>query len=1164
MTPALLVAMTLFVNPWGTPLAKSAILHVPLDHATIQAAIEAAEDGDHVLVQDGRYEERIDFLGKAITVRAARDLAATIALPNRLRSGVLFVSGEGPSSVLRGFRIEGWIGHGPGPALGGLLLCDNGASPIVEDCALSGGRASNGGAVALVQSEAEFRRCTFSNSWAHGERGGGVFIEGGKPRFTNCEVRGNKAGSEDFPGEGGGLWIGGAASVELQDCWIDDNGADSATFVIGAGICVRDSEVFARGCDIRSNAGTGIYAETAKVEVYGSRISANESCAVYCRGSGNVVLLEGCDIDANRTPSINCGSSDVTLMACRIRGNSSEGAVGTIEVGSGGRAHLEACLLANNQSGDEGGTARVFGELTAVNCEIVGNRAAAIVADGGSVRLTCCTVRDNRGGGEAAIWGRNAADIEVEGSILWENEPVELGGDIGVVRYSCVQGGWPGEGNIAGDPRFKFDNASSTLRPGSPAIDAASFPGAPENDILGNPRPWGRAADMGAYEYTDVACDLRLDLPALERIRPGERAHFQLEIINRCESARAFDQLDVHLLPPADRGFSLYAGAQITLEPDSRRTYELDVPTPVDAPEGTLPVDILMREEGVLVDSLRIYQLVGGVLRVPSAYPTIQEAIEVSEDGDLIIVAEGHYAETLDFLGRAITVRSTDPTDEGVVSRTVLSRGDDRALVRMVSGEGYSSVLAGFTLELAVGSALDCRGLALQTVGSGPTIRHCVFRNNVNDECVKPKGGAVFSERSWTRFENCRFEGNRLEAHSVWVDTDARGGALFAMDSDISFVGCEFHSNSVTANAQWDSHEAIAHGGGIYAEQSTLALQDCIFTTNHVHGYGESTGPAYGGALCLLNGTLTIDGSEFHDNSAETAGDFKMDARGGAIHLDGSGLVEASRFGGNSCYTDGWSGLWNHELTGGALDHRGDTLVVRATTFEGNRIDLQVESWMDGISGAGAAIYLGGANARLEGALVRGNTTEDWGRNWTTGAGLEIDGDALLRNTLIIENSGADYGAGLRIRDALVKVEFCTIAANQADTSCGAISFGRVGKALLENSIVWANEPAMCTVDSLFARYSDIGGGHPGEGNIDADPRFGSYRNRDYVLSDRSELDLPGSPCIDAADPALVDGLPWPDWYVNTELADMGAYGGPGGTVWLPDQAIRITSAVCE
>ena len=54
------------------------------------------------------------------------------------------------------------------------------------------------------------------------------------------------------------------------------------------------------------------------------------------------------------------------------------------------------------------------------------------------------------------------------------------------------------------------------------------------------------------------------------------------------------------------------------------------------------------------------------VINVPADYPTIQQAIDASVNGDEIVVQPGTYHETIEIDGRSITLRS---------ARLPLSRG---------------------------------------------------------------------------------------------------------------------------------------------------------------------------------------------------------------------------------------------------------------------------------------------------------------------------------------------------------------------------------------------------------------------------------------------------------------------------------------------------------
>jgi len=84
------IFITLLIAPLSAFPAIATTIHVPADQPTIQAGIDAAVEGDIVLVSPGIYVENIDFLGKAITVRSWAGADLTIIDGNRAGSVVVF------------------------------------------------------------------------------------------------------------------------------------------------------------------------------------------------------------------------------------------------------------------------------------------------------------------------------------------------------------------------------------------------------------------------------------------------------------------------------------------------------------------------------------------------------------------------------------------------------------------------------------------------------------------------------------------------------------------------------------------------------------------------------------------------------------------------------------------------------------------------------------------------------------------------------------------------------------------------------------------------------------------------------------------------------------------------------------------------------------------
>ncbi len=179
---------------------------------------------------------------------------------------------------------------------------------------------------------------------------------------------------------------------------------------------------------------------------------------------------------------------------------------------------------------------------------------------------------------------------------------------------------------------------------------------------------------------------------------------------------------------------------------------------------------------------------------------------------------------------------------------------------------------------------------------------------------------------------------------------------------------------------------------------------------------------------------------------------------------------------------------------------------------------------------------------------MQANTTSD------TGGGLSCHdrSSPALTNCVIADNTSLRSGGGLHCReDSSPTLTNCTVQGNTSDRGGGIHCSASLPN--LTNCILWGNSPEQIDLvdgSDITIAFSDIQGGWLGAGNIDADPGFRSFGGLDWLLR-------PGSPCIDTGSLLLEDGISdwhprWPDRYRNGPRSDMGAFGGPGNSGWLP------------
>ena len=150
----------------------------------------------------------------------------------------------------------------------------------------------------------------------------------------------------------------------------------------------------------------------------------------------------------------------------------------------------------------------------------------------------------------------------------------------------------------------------------------------------------------------------------------------------------------------------------------------------------------------------------------PAEFTRIQDAIDDSNDGDVIIVSDGVYTgngnRDMDYVGRAITLQSENGPENCIIDCQA-SPSDRHRAFYFHNGEGPNSVLDGFTIKNGCaynGGAIKCR------LPGGPIIRNCIIRDNEAPAgpgypfYVLYPAGAFYGYLSSAIIENCQFLNN--------------------------------------------------------------------------------------------------------------------------------------------------------------------------------------------------------------------------------------------------------------------------------------------------------------------------------------------------------------------------------------------------------------------
>jgi len=469
-------------------------------------------------------------------------------------------------------------------------------------------------------------------------------------------------------------------------------------------------------------------------------------------------------------------------------------------------------------------------------------------------------------------------------------------------------------------------------------------------------------------------------------------------------------------------------------------------------------------------------------------YPSIQGGIDAAADEDEVVLCGGTYSGSgnrdLDFGGKAITVRSTEPDNPEVVAATIIdcqgTGANRRRGFKFHSAEGSDSVVAGLTITHGygaveqVGSHAWSVGGAVFCTGSSPTIANCIIQGNTSET----RGGGIFCYAGGPTITHCRISGNVAgsfggglcfsSANNATLSNclitgnfaDSGGGLAWVASTGLTMRYCTISGNSASGDG----------GGASFRSDSTLSIDSTRFIGNSAGGWG-------GGVECSI-GTTSFTNCSLNGNLAESGG--------GILFLSGQPTFSNCTISGNSAsdygggiYCHWWSDpiasnciLWGDSAAAGSEIALGSgisvsSLAVGYSDVQGGQAAAYLED--------GCTLIWGEGNLDADAAFAKGPSG-----TWTSNGAYDP-----ATQQVVLTDSAASWQDGQLAGKALNPDTTQALQLVIVDNTGTAIT-------------VWAD------LSTVAAGYSWVGLG-------------AGYQVYDYHLK-------ADSPCIDAGDNSAVPG----------------------------------------
>ena len=321
----------------------------------------------------------------------------------------------------------------------------------------------------------------------------------------------------------------------------------------------------------------------------------------------------------------------------------------------------------------------------------------------------------------------------------------------------------------------------------------------------------------------------------------------------------------------------------------------------------------------ILYISILCNILIGNIIEIPNDFPTIQDGVDYSNNGDTILVNPGVYNENILIDEKELIIISNIGRDS-----TIIDGNSNGPVITFNNINAENTLLSGFTIQNGTGAFMTNSnfGGGILCKYSMPKLNDLIIQNNT----AFAGGGICYYAIDSTN--NTPIISNSIIKNNL----ASEGGGIFAINHHLTIENTDIHNNGM---------DLFGSGGGIQILLGSLTMNDVNIQYNETR---------FGGGIYISNSNATLQKININNNYAE--------AKGGGIWIGGNTNINFEK-----------ALIYNNQSNnGGGIFTSNSNININHTTITDNSVTP---------NSLGAGIYMNSGNATINNSIIYFNYSQN-------------------------------------------------------------------------------------------------------------------------------------------------------------------------------------------